>query len=87
MNINEARKEIDKVDSELVKLFEKRMNLSAEIAEYKKEKNIPVFDEKREREITEKIKEKSSENLRGYIAELYGKIFELSRKYQKDLMK
>lgn len=87
MDIGEARKEIDKIDDELIKLFEKRMLLSAQIAEEKKKKNFPVYDEKREQEILEKINEKAPENIQNFSAELYEKIFELSRRYQKEMMK
>ena len=86
MTIENIRAEIDKTDSELIKIFEKRMSLSAEIAAEKKEKNLPVFDEKREQEILKKIAEKSSPEYEKYTQELYKKIFELSRNYQKDLM-
>ncbi len=87
MDIAEARNEIDKIDSELVKLFEKRMKLSAEIAEEKKRKNLPVSDKKREEEIIKKIGEKSTEETKKYTENLYRKIFELSKDYQKELMK
>ena len=86
MTIENARTEIDKIDSEMIKLFEKRMSLSAEIAAEKKEKNLPVFDEKREQEILEKLSEKSSVNLKNYTVELYEKIFELSKKYQEEII-
>ena len=86
MTIENARTEIDKIDAELVKLFEKRMSLSAEIAAEKKEKNLPVFDEKREQEIIKKIKEKSSKEFENFSAELYEKIFKLSKKYQEEII-
>ena len=35
MNLDELRLEIDKIDDELIKLFEKRMEVSAKIGEYK----------------------------------------------------
>ncbi|MBQ7160203.1 MAG: chorismate mutase, partial [Clostridia bacterium] len=44
MDIKEARKEIDAVDCELTALFEKRMKLAAEIAEYKRQNAKAVFD-------------------------------------------
>ena len=37
MDLQEIRKELDVIDRELVKLFEKRMDLSVEVAEYKAE--------------------------------------------------
>ena len=39
MDINELRGQIDTIDDELVKLFAKRMDVAAQIAEYKKEHN------------------------------------------------
>lgn len=87
MNIEDARKEIDKIDTELIKLFEKRMSASAEIAKEKTEKNLPVYDEKREQEIIEKICNNCDEKYKNYFAEIYEKIFEVSRSFQKELMK
>ncbi|MBR3971696.1 MAG: chorismate mutase, partial [Ruminococcus sp.] len=37
MSIQNFREEIDKIDEELVRLFNKRMNVIKEVAEYKKE--------------------------------------------------
>ena len=40
MDLKDIRTQIDAVDDELVQLFVKRMNLSAQVAEYKKANNI-----------------------------------------------
>ena len=50
MELKDLRKEIDKIDDELVKLFTQRMEVSAQIAGYKKEKSLPIFVPARERE-------------------------------------
>ena len=44
------RQEIDGIDKELLELFQKRMKTCAELAEYKKKKEIPILDESRERQ-------------------------------------
>ena len=44
MDIQQARREIDAVDHELVKLFRRRMCLAAEIADDKRRRNLPVLD-------------------------------------------
>ena len=85
MDITEARKNIDKIDEELIFLFEKRMKISAEIAQYKRENNLPVFDEKREIEILKKIDATAENELKIYTENLYKKIFEISRSYQDKL--
>ena len=43
MDLTEIRQEIDGIDQELVRLFCARMNLSAQVADYKKANNLPIF--------------------------------------------
>ena len=59
------------------------MECSLKIAEYKKENNLPVFDEKREKELLERVSELAGEELNDYCRELYEKIMTLSRDYQQ----
>ena len=39
LDLLECRREIDNIDEELVKLFEKRMNIAINVAKYKIENN------------------------------------------------
>ena len=82
---SELRKRIDDIDEELVKLFAKRMEVSAEIAQYKKENGIPVRDAAREEQKLHSVMAKSPEELRKYAKQLYSLLFELSRSYQNRL--
>ncbi|MBP3918075.1 MAG: prephenate dehydratase [Clostridia bacterium] len=86
MDLNEIRAHIDDVDDQLVKLFEERMHLTADVAAYKKENNLPVLDEERERAKLTDIASKSSEELRGYIRMLYEYIFNISRTQQSQIL-
>ena len=51
MDLKEIRNEIDAIDSQLVELFEKRMDTVRKVAEYKLENNMPIFNSKREQEL------------------------------------
>lgn len=82
MNLEEIRQEIDSIDKELVSLFIRRMNCSAEVAEYKKQNNMPVLDASRERALLSKISELSGEEFEEYSRTLYSTILSLSRSYQ-----
>jgi len=53
-NLEDYRREIDSIDRELIALFEKRMNVAIKVGEYKKERNLPIFNAKREDEVIEK---------------------------------
>ena len=57
MELNELRTEIDKIDDELVRLFGARMNIAAQIADYKKENNLPILMPAREREKLQGVSE------------------------------
>ncbi|MEG0378000.1 MAG: chorismate mutase [Eubacterium sp.] len=48
------RDEIDRVDREMAGLFEKRMDLVYQVAEYKFKNNGEIFDPEREKAVIEK---------------------------------
>ena len=85
MELNDLRKEIDAIDDELVKLFTQRMEVSAKIAGYKKEKSLPIFVPAREREKLADVAEKAGPEMANYTRVLYSMLFELSRGYQNKL--
>ena len=49
--IDNYRLEIDRIDKELLRLFEQRMEVSEKIGQYKKTHDLPETDPKREEEI------------------------------------
>lgn len=85
MELNDLRKEIDTIDDELVKLFTQRMEVSAKIAGYKKEKSLPIFVPAREREKLADVAQKAGPEMANYTRVLYSMLFELSRGYQNKL--
>ena len=49
------RNEIDEIDDKIVELFERRMKVSSEVADYKMKVGKPVFDKQREQEKIKKV--------------------------------
>ena len=82
MDIQDLRSEINSIDDQLVKLFCRRMDVAAQVAEYKRDNNLPIFAPAREREILASVAEKSGEEMGAYTRVLYSMLFELSRSYQ-----
>lgn len=82
MEISEIRKQIDEIDESITDLFAKRMTLSAQIADYKKENNLPIFVPEREREILRTVAQQAGAEFSDYTRVLYNTIFDLSRSYQ-----
>ncbi len=85
MDLQELRKEIDRVDRQLVSLFEERMGLSEQVARYKIANHLPVLDAGRERQKLQSIADMLPEELKEYGVNLYSVIMELSRSSQTRL--
>ena len=64
-DLGEIRTEIDKIDSELIELFKKRMDCAKAVGLYKKANNIPVLNQNRENEILDNVEAKGGEY--GYV--------------------
>ena len=86
MNLEQLRLEIDRVDEQLVKLIQERMDIAADIAAYKQQHDLPVLHAAREREKLAMITESSREDMKDYMRVLYSLLFELSRSYQNRLL-
>ena len=54
LDLGEIRKRIDQIDRNLVELIEERLEIVKEVALYKKENNMKIFDRKREEEVVDK---------------------------------
>ena len=57
-DLKEIRKDIDKIDNQLIELFKQRMDCARDVGIYKQANNIPVFNEGRENEILDAVEEK-----------------------------
>lgn len=88
MNTHESlRQEIDSIDEALVELFERRMKISLEVANYKIEKDIPIFDELREKEVIRKnVARISDDELKEYGELFFNNLMGLSRRRQHELI-
>ncbi len=58
MELLELRKEIDKIDNQLIPLLLERMEVAKKVAEYKVKNGIPVLNEEREQQILDGVAEK-----------------------------
>ena len=82
MDISHLREKIDEIDQQLVQLFSQRMDVSAQIAAYKKENGLPIYVPAREREKLQDVAKKAGPEMANYARSLYSMIFEISRSYQ-----
>lgn len=87
MDLQQLRTQIDKIDAQIVELYEQRMDISRQVAEYKIETGKKVFDKQREQEKLEKVKSMTHNDFNSHgIEELFEQIMSMSRKLQYQLL-
>ena len=79
------RKEIDKIDKSIVKLFAKRFKVVGKIGEFKKKNNIPVVDKDRFKNLLDKLKKEAVNN--NISADFIEDVYNLIHEYSCDLEK
>ena len=85
MELQDIRARIDRVDEQILTLFLERMRLAEEVAEYKREHHLPIFNQAREREILDRVAEQSAGHAR-YAVPLFATLMELARTRQAELL-
>ncbi len=85
--LEKARKIINEVDSEMAKLFVRRMRAAELVAEYKREHGLKILDEVREAEVVRRNSELvSDEDIRPYYVNFIKDVMAVSRSYQDELI-
>ena len=81
--LSEAREQINKIDDEMGRLFELRMEAAKQIAQYKKEHGLPIKDKRREDEMIERLSAQiSDETIRQYYVRFLRSTIDISCDYQ-----
>ncbi len=82
MNIKKLRYRIDSIDKKLIKLLEKRFELSKKVGKYKKENKMKVQDKEREKEILDSRLKMTKMNDK-FVKGVFELIMKESRRLQK----
>lgn len=83
----EIRNEIDQIDSQIVELYERRMECTSQVAEYKIATGKKVFDKEREDAKLEKVESLASDAFNKHsVRELFEQIMSMSRKRQYQML-
>ena len=86
MDLNEIRKKIDDIDDKILESFIERMNLALEVAKYKSEHNMPVFQGDREKVIINTVRDNTPEEFRKSAEFLFISLIDISKTAQADMI-
>lgn len=79
----ELRVQMDAINTEMLRLFERRMDVAAAIADVKSAAGRPIADFARERAILAEVADKAAPGMDGYATVLFSLLMEMSRGYQE----
>ena len=83
IDLSITRDKIDEIDKQIISLFNERMKLADDVANYKIATGKPVYDAVREKEKLEVIESFGSDDFgKTALRELFSQIMSISRKYQ-----
>ena len=81
--LEEARKIINEVDSQMAELFVRRMRAAEMVCEYKMKHGLPVLDQKREDAVIERNSALvDDDSIKGYYIDFLKHLMSISRAYQ-----
>jgi len=84
LTIDDIRREIDRLDSELLRIFNQRAGLALQIGEIKKQLGLPIYDPSREKRIFDKMKADNPGPLDdGAIIRLFERVIDESRRLER----
>ena len=85
--LENLRERIDKIDKELIALFEERMNVVNDIAKYKIKNNLPILNQNREDIVISKVKAiVKNKDYTDSAIDFIKDIMEISKKFQQKLI-
>jgi len=85
--LQEARKIIDEVDTEMAQLFARRMEAVETVAAYKRDHGLPIFDAAREEEVIRNGEARMErQEFRRHYGDFLRSTMTISRNYQQELL-
>ena len=85
--LENLREKIDAIDKEMIALFEKRMDIVADIAAYKIKNNLPILNQNREDIVISKVKSTvKNKDYTDSAIDFIKDIMEISKKFQQKIV-
>ncbi len=86
-SLQELREQLDEIDTQIVDLYQKRMDVCSKVGEYKISTGKKVFDKQREKEKLSAVTENVTNDFyKKGLKELYEQLMSMSRKLQYQLL-
>lgn len=82
-DLDELREQINRIDAQIIDLYQQRMDVVRDIGAFKRENGLPLCDPTREHAKIEEAMDAVSDELREHAAALMSLLMETSRAFQR----
>jgi len=88
MELQTIRKNLDRLDKEMLAILAERMNLIPKVAEYKRQNNLPRYQPDREQVVLESKRKLAIEMLLNpdMVEDIYKRIIQDAHRIEEDIM-
>ena len=86
MTLEALREQIDAIDAQFLELLQRRLSVSEQIGDYKKEHGLPILDEARQTEKINKLCQLADTEDEAAVRALFAELMRLSRARQEGLL-
>ncbi len=86
MELNEIRNEIDRLDRQIQALFEERMHLCQEVAQYKQAHHMQIFQADREQQVLEKVESRAGDGMALASRTFFTNMMSISSQLQQKML-
>ena len=81
------RNKLDNIDLEIIKLYEKRMEIVKDVINFKINNNLPILDSSRESKMLENnLKKINNQEFKKYYQDVLSGFLKASKDLQKDIL-
>lgn len=85
--MEQARRQIEQIDTEMAALFEKRMDAAKAVALYKKERGLPIYVPEREKQLIERNSQLiKDDSIRAHYVQFLQHTMNVSKRYQREFI-
>lgn len=85
-DLNELRRQIDAVDSQLTELFVQRMEIVEQVARYKLERGMQVLQPDREQVVIDRAAARAPAAMQEYTGDFFRAVMAISRAMQQEII-
>ena len=85
-DLQKIRGEIDAVNQQLLQLLIKRLKLCSDVAEYKRERGLPIYVPEREKAILEWAQNTAGSQFAPYASRFFEQVMQLGRDYENGVI-